>query len=128
MSFAAASIIPLLKALSPFFPGLKIGKITQFILPFILVLLTVTMLYVLLPKTKVRLWDSFRGALFTAVFWEVAKHIFTWYVSSFAHLGKIYGPLTAFISFLLWIFYASGIFLVGAEIVHNAGILRKDLR
>lgn len=131
-SFAAASIIPLLKALSPFFPGLTIGKITQFtirfILPFILVLLTVTMLYVLLPKTKVQLRDSFRGALFTTVFWEVAKHVFTWYVSSFAHLGKIYGPLTAFISFLLWIFYASAIFLVGAEIVHNAGIVRRDLR
>jgi membrane protein len=93
-----------------------------------LVLLTVTMLYILLPKTKVQIRDSLSGALFTAVFWEIAKHIFTWYVSSFAQLGKIYGPLTAFISFLLWIFYASAIFLVGAEIVHNAGIVRKDLR
>jgi membrane protein len=132
LSFAAASIIPLLKALSPFLPGLKIGKITQFmirfILPFILVLLTMTMLYILMPKTKVHIRDAFRGALFTAIFWEIAKHIFTWYISSFAQLGKIYGPLTAFISFLLWIFYASAIFLIGAEIVHNAGISGKNVR
>ena len=56
---------------------------------------------------------------------EVAKHIFTWYVRSVVELGKIYGPLTAFISFLLWVFYSSSIFLIGAEIVHNSGISRK---
>ena len=129
MSFAAASIIPLLKTLSPFLPGLKIGKITQFIirfvLPFILVLFTVTMLYLLIPKKKVNLRDSFNGAIFTTIFLEIAKHAFTWYVSSVVELGKIYGPLTAFISFLLWVFYSSSIFLIGAEIVHISGMTRK---
>ena len=129
MSFAASSIVPLLKTLSPFLPGLKIGKITQFIirfiLPFILVLLTVTILYLLIPKKKINLIDSFRGALFTTIFLEIAKHAFTWYVSSVVELGKIYGPLTAFISFLLWMFYSSSIFLIGAEIVHISGMTRK---
>ena len=36
MSFAASSMVPLLKTLSPFVPGLKIGKITQFIIRFVL--------------------------------------------------------------------------------------------
>lgn len=130
MSFAATSIIPLLKALSPFLPGLKIGNITQFIirfiLPFVLVLFVVTMLYILMPKKKVSFFDAFRGAMFTTIFLEMAKHIFTWYVRSVVELGKIYGPLTAFISFLLWVFYSSGIFLIGAEIVHNSGRARKE--
>jgi len=130
VSFAATSIVPLLKVLSPFLPGLKIGKITQFIirfiLPFILVLFVVTMLYILIPKTRVNFYDSFKGALFTTVFLEVAKHAFTWYVRSVVELGKIYGPLTAFISFLLWVYYSSSIFLIGAEIVHNSGIARKE--
>ena len=129
MSFAATSIIPLLKTLSPFLPGLKIGKISQFIirfvLPFILVLFTVTMLYLLIPKKRVNLSDSFNGAIFTTIFLEIAKYAFTWYVSSVVELGKIYGPLTAFISFLLWVFYSSSIFLIGAEIVHISGITRK---
>ena len=64
MSFAATSIVPLLKTLSPFLPGLKIGKITQFIirfvLPFILVLFTVTMLYILIPKKKVNFTRFFQ--------------------------------------------------------------------
>lgn len=129
MSFAASSIVPLLKTLSPFFPGLKLGKITQFIirfvLPFMLVLFTVTVLYLLVPKKKIYLIDSFNGAIFTTIFLEIAKHLFTWYVSSVVELGKIYGPLTAFISFLLWVFYSSSIFLIGAEIVHISGIAKK---
>jgi membrane protein len=129
MSFAAASIIPLLKTLSPFLPGVKIGRITQFVirfvLPFILVLFTVTMLYLMVPKKKVNLLDSLKGAIFTTIFWEIAKHVFTWYVGSVIELGKIYGPLTAIISFLLWVFYSSSIFLIGAEIVHFSGMTKK---
>ncbi len=129
ISFSATSLMPLLKLLTPFLPGLKIGTITQFIirfiLPFILVLFVVIMLYIIIPKTRVSFSDSFKGALFTTIFLELAKHLFTWYVRSVVELGKIYGPLTAFISFLLWVFYSSSIFLIGAEIVHNSGISRK---
>jgi len=129
LSFAATSIVPLLKGFSPLLPGLKLGKITQFIirfvLPFILVLLVVTMLYILIPKTRVNFFHSLRGAMFTTIFIEIAKHIFTWYVSSVVELGKIYGPLTATISFLLWVYYSSSIFLIGAEIVHNSGTATK---
>lgn len=128
-SFAAASIIPFLKALKAYLPMLKIGRITEFIirfvLPFVLVLFTVAFMYVILPKTKVRLGDAVKGAVFTAILLEVAKHVFTWYVGSVAAFGRIYGPLTAFIVFLLWAYYSSSILLIGAEIVHNLGGSRK---
>jgi membrane protein len=129
LSFAATSIVPLLKGFSPFFPALKLGKLTQFLIrfvvPFFLVLLVVTMLYILIPKTRVKFLHSLKGAMFTTIFLEIAKHVFTWYVSSVAELGKIYGPLTAIISFLLWVYYSSSIFLIGAEIVHNSGTAGK---
>ena len=130
LSFAATSIVPLLKALSPFLPGLRIGKITQFIIrfivPFVLVFLVVTMLYILIPNTRVSFFNSFRGAMFTTILLEIAKYIFTWYVNSVVGLGKIYGPLTAIISFLLWVYYSSSIFLIGAEIVHNSETDKKN--
>jgi membrane protein len=126
VSFGVASVIPLLNALKPYLPDVKIGKVTGFIirfaLPFVLVLVTVTLVYKLLPKAKVRLPDAVRGAFFTTLLLELAKHLFTWYVVSIAHLGKIYGPLTALIFFLLWMFYSSCIFLIGAEMVHNLGL------
>ncbi len=125
ISFAAASFIPLLKTFEAFGIVLKIGGLKvfliRFILPFVLVLFTLTMMYILLPRIKVRFTNAFKGAVFTTVFLELAKHAFTWYVGTVVHFGKIYGPLTAFVLFLLWVFYSSCIFLVGAEIVHNLG-------
>ncbi len=125
VSFAAASFIPFLKTLGSDFSIIKIGKITkflvQFVLPFVLVLFSIMLLYVVVPKTKVALTSALRGAFFATVMLEVAKHAFTWYVINVAQFGKIYGPLTAFVMFLLWMFYSSGIFLIGAEIVHNLG-------
>jgi membrane protein len=125
LSFLAASLLPFLKVARPYFPALKIGKLTAFaiayLVPFVLVLFSVTAVYVLIPKAKVKLTNALRGAFFTTLFLEIAKHLFTWYVVSITDLGKIYGPLSAFIVFLLWMFYSSSIFLIGAEIVHNLG-------
>lgn len=123
LSFAATSTTSMLKPVQDLFPGLKIGKITgffiRFVIPFVLMLITVTVLYVLLPKKRVRFSHALSGALFTALFFEGAKHLFTLYVLNVFRLGTIYGPLSAFVIFLLWVFYSACIFLVGAEVVHN---------
>lgn len=128
-SFAAASIIPLLKTLGPHLPWIKIGKVSkfllQFVLPFTLVLFSIALLYIFVPRVKVRISEALTGAFFAAIFLEVAKHLFTWYAVNIAHFGKIYGPLAAFVMFLLWMFYSSSIFLIGAEIVHNLGGSRQ---
>ncbi len=129
ISFAATSLIPLLKTLRQVFPELRIGMITGFLIryvvPFFAVLFTVTVTYIFFPKSKVKTSHAFLGALFTTVFLEVAKHIFTWYVGTVVEFGTIYGPLTAFVIFLLWVFYSSCIFLVGAEMVHNLSSYKK---
>lgn len=123
ISFAVASVIPLFKFSHTMFPELQMGVITEylirFLVPFVLILLTVMIMYMLLPKTRVSLFSAFKGAVFAAIFFEIAKHVFTWYVGTVIHLGKIYGSLTAFVVFLLWVFYSSSIFLIGAEMVHN---------
>lgn len=125
LSFGATSAVSLLKALRAYFPGLYIGAITRFlvgvVVPLVLVFLVLTMLYIVLPRRKVRVYHALAGALFTAVLLEMAKHLFTLYVGKVAHLGTIYGPLSAFIIFLLWVYYSSCIFLIGAELVHNLG-------
>ena len=81
VSFAAASLIPLLKTLGSDFSGIKIGKITkflvQFVLPFVLVLFSIMLLYVVVPKTRVALSSALSGAFFATVMLEIAKHAFT---------------------------------------------------
>lgn len=129
VSFLATSFIPLLKILKPLFPQLRIGFIKGFLIgyfvPFFIVLFTITSLYIFLPKSKVKISHAFKGAIFTTIFLEIAKHLFTYYVRTIAKLGTIYGSLTAFVVFLLWVFYSSCIFLIGAEIVHNQGSSRN---
>ncbi len=123
ISFVATSSASMLEPLKEFFPGLRIGKITGFfvgfVIPFILMFMTMTTAYVLFPKKRVKVSHAAAGALFTAVFLEAAKHLFTLYVVNVFRLGTIYGPLSAFVVFLLWVFYSMSIFLIGAEIGHN---------
>ncbi len=129
VSFMATSFIPLLKTLKPFLPQLRLGVITgflvQYVIPFCIIFFTVTIVFIILPKTKVNVLHAFAGAIFTTVFIEIAKHFFTWYVGTVVKFGTIYGPLSAFVVFLLWVFYSSCIFLIGAEIVHNQGQYKK---
>lgn len=123
LSFTATSAIQMLKTLREFFPDLQISRISgfliRFVIPLILVLLTVMTLYMLLPRRRVKFPHALAGALFTSLFLETAKHFFTLYVGRVVKLGTIYGPLSAVVIFLLWGYYASCIFLIGAEIVHN---------
>lgn len=124
VSFGATSSVSMLEPLKEFFPGFRVSKITgffiRFVIPLVLMFTTMTTAYVLfLPKKGVKISHAAAGALFAALFLETAKHLFTFYVMNVFRLGTIYGPLSAFVIFLLWVFYSMSIFLIGAEVAHN---------
>ncbi len=91
----------------------------KYVAPFVLILLTFTTVYKIIPHVRVRTKHAFAGALFVTVLWEFAKHLFTWLVKNLAYIGTIYGSLTTFILFLLWMYYFSCIFLLGGEFVNS---------
>lgn len=130
VSFSATSIISMLEFLNKFFPGLIINQLIRiligFIIPLLLMSLAATSLYILLPKKSVMIRHALIGGVFTTLFLEAAKHVFTFYVAwQLSRLGAIYGSLSAFVIFILWVFYSVSIFLIGGEVVHNLGVLRK---
>jgi membrane protein len=91
-----------------------------FLVPFILVFLAATVLYMYLPTKRVSLNNAMKGGLFTAIFLEAAKYVFTFYVAvKLAQFGAFYGSLTGVVIFLTWLLYSASIFLVGAGIVKN---------
>ena len=59
------------------------------------------------------------GAMLVTLLWELAKHLFTFLVKNIGYIGTIYGSLTTFILFLLWMYYLSCIFLLGGQFVNN---------
>ncbi len=95
--------------------------IINYVIPFLLVFLSLIWLYKFLPNKKVKISDAVSGAFLTAILWEAAKHIFTWYVGEIADYKSLYGSLTTIIVFLLWIYYSASILLFGAEVVFNLG-------
>lgn len=123
LSFGATSAISALKLLKELSPGVKVGFIARFLIgyliPFMLVFLIVAIMYKFLPRKNVHPGKALAGSLFTTVLLEAAKHLFTLYVVKVMSMGTVYGPLSAFVIFLLWLFYSSCIFLIGAEVVHN---------
>lgn len=61
--------------------------------------------------------SALSGAAFTSVFTLIAKYLYEWFLSNFSQFGRIYGSLSAIVIALLWIYYVSIIFILGAEIV-----------
>jgi membrane protein len=55
------------------------------------------------------------GAIFAAVLSVIVSFVFSWYLSAFVRLDS-YGPLAAFMGFLLWIWISVQIILMGAEV------------
>lgn len=123
VSFGATYLVSGAQELKRLLPFLDVGAITRFFLgyflPLLIIFLTLTSLYIILPNRKVKVLHAMSGAIFSAFFLEIAKHLFTIYVGNLLKLGAVYGPLTAFVIFLVWIYYSSCILLIGAEVVHN---------
>jgi len=88
-------------------------------LPVISVLISITvfgLIYWFFPNLKVKWREALVGALFTGVFWELAKYLFSLYITKVVDYSKIFGSLTAIILLLLWLYYSAYIFLFGAEL------------
>lgn len=99
--------------------GYKAAILLKYVAPFVLVLLTFTTVFTIVPHVKVYTKHAFAGAMLVTVLWELAKHLFTFVVKNIAYIGTIYGSLTTFILFLLWMYYLSCIFLLGGQFVNN---------
>lgn len=128
-SFIATSFIPLLKASRWRIPGIEIGRLAgifiQYVVPLFLAYLIMMVLYYFLPSKRVKLVHAAGSSFLVSLFLESAKHLFAIYVIHIMRLGTIYGPLSAFVIFMLWVFYSSCIFLMGAEVVRNLGDTRR---
>lgn len=122
VSFALTLAIQMLKSLITLKTVLQVGILMrfliQFAIPLLLIFLVATLFYLMLPLRRVRIRHALAGALFTVVFLQIARYLFS---SAAPQIGAIYASLSGFVIFLFWIFYAAAIFLIGAEIVKNLG-------
>ncbi len=79
-----------------------------------------------LPSTRVRVGPAAIGAAVTTVLFEIAKYVFTIYVTEFAfdRYSGIYGALAVAPFWLIWIYWSWLMLLLGAEVAHAAQNIR----
>lgn len=79
-------------------------------------LLVFGLFYKWLPRTKVRWRAAGSGALLAVALWEGARRLFGGLLLRSPAFGLLTGTLAGIVAFLLWIYTAVAIVLLGAEI------------
>ncbi|NKB18943.1 MAG: YihY family inner membrane protein [Alphaproteobacteria bacterium] len=86
------------------------------LVPVLLVIAAFTFIYVFMPNTRVRVLSAVTGAAIASVLWHVAGWAFTAFVVSSAQYTAIYSAFAALIFFMLWLYIAWLVLLVGASV------------
>ena len=96
-----------------------------------MVTLLFTVLYMIIPNTRVRLRPAFLGAIVAGVLWAAVGSIFTRFVEYSSRLTLVYAGFAAVIGVVMWTYFGWLILLCGAQLsfyIQNPGYLRFGLR
>ena len=121
-SFGLTAAIGAIKGSSKSFLGIAPGQwpwiwsFLGYLVPLLVTIGTFTIVYEILPNTRVRLTTALIGGVFAGIMWEAAKQAFSVYVNNFANFSKVYGSLGGIILLLVWINYSAMVTILGAEV------------
>ena len=108
-----------LQEMLPIDPSLNflslLGMIPDF-LSLLIVLFLCFLLYRYVPAERIGSRTAFVSAATTSLIWEISARLFAWYLSTLTPLSKLYGTYAFIVVLLLWTFYSSLIFVIGAEV------------
>lgn len=77
-----------------------------------------SLVYFIVPNTKVRLRNAAAGGLIAGVAWEAAKWAYATFVARSIKYSAIYGSVAAIPIFLLWLYLSWAILLFGARLAY----------
>jgi membrane protein len=92
--------------------------ILKYLLPFFLTYCMFVLIYKIIPNRRIHFSSALQAALFTSLLWELAKHLFGWYVIHLAKYSIFYGSLSTLVIFIFWVYYSSTILVVGGEFAY----------
>ncbi|GAG39080.1 unnamed protein product [marine sediment metagenome] len=73
-------------------------------------------LYRFVPNAPIKVGDVWPGALIAAIFFEIIKNGFSFYLANFGRYDVIYGSLGAVVALLFWMYLSAVVLLFGAEV------------
>jgi membrane protein len=85
------------------------------LMPYILILLLFTLLYVIMPNTKVQFKYALNAGLIAGIIFQLTQFIYIYFQIGIGRYGTIYGSFVALPLFLIWLQLSWLIVLLGAE-------------
>lgn len=82
-------------------------------------------MYRFLPEQRIAWRDTIRGGILTTVLFMAGKFGIAVYIEH-SKVGGAYGPASAIVVLLMWVYYASLIVLMGAELTHGLAQARDE--
>ncbi len=116
MLLLASSYLASLPLISGAKATLYIKKPLLIILPYVSAFVTFTFFNWVLPSCKVKLWYAVIAGFITTLFFEIAKYLFSLYLTYYPTYRIIYGALATIPLFLVWLYLSWSVILLGAVI------------
>lgn len=91
-------------------------------LPIVLIAIAFYLMFKSLPATKVRVKDAAFGAIISTLFFFVAKESFSYYIQASTSYRILWGTLMTIPIFMIWLWVAWCITLLGAEVACQSGL------
>jgi membrane protein len=96
-----------------------VGSLIQFagrLVPYLLVIMAFTMVYIFVPNTKVRFRSALVGGAVAGVLWQTAGWVFTTFLIGTTKYTAIYSVFASLIFFMIWLYISWLVLLVGCSI------------
>ncbi len=87
-----------------------------FVVPLVFAFVALVVLYRLVPTPPLTFGRVWPGALVAAVMWEALRYGFVFFTTRVAHYESAFGPIAAGVILLVFLYFASVVLLLGAEI------------
>lgn len=112
-SFHSSTVVNKLLSIEPF--GTILVLLGEFT-PYILTAISFTLIYLLIPNTKVQFRSALYGAVVATLLWKMVGSLFTTFIVDSTNYTAIYSSFAILIVFMIWIYVSWLIILTGASI------------
>lgn len=126
-SFIATAAVEILAGITGKIPGSVVfWQLAVSLVSFFTIAAVFYLLYRYAPQREVAYREIWPAALLTAFLWEATRRLLSFYLQQ-ADMVSGYGPIGAAMALLFWIYIASMIILVGAELSYAIAKERRNL-
>lgn len=88
------------------------------LMPFFLIILAFTFVYLFVPNTRVKVRSAFVGALVGGALWQSTGMAFAMFASTSTKYAAIYSGFAILILFMIWLYLSWLILLLGAQVAY----------